>query len=119
MAPSCEPAGLAEHQPITVLLIAAADLALFADWPACRGVRVEHGGDGARVLTLHELAKRHAAEQAEMARLRAAGKRTLHVETMYTLDLALDRRAAAVPTKPVPWGRFEGVLKELNLEATG
>ena len=119
MAPSCEPAGLAEHQPITVLLVAVADLALFADWTRCRGVRVEHGGDGARVLTLHELAKRHAAEQAEMARLRAAGKRTLHVETMYTLDLALDKRTAAVPTKPVPWGRFEGVLKTLGLEAGG
>ena len=43
MAPCCEPAGLAVHQPITILLISVADLALFRSWPACRGVRVEHG----------------------------------------------------------------------------
>ena len=118
MAPSCEPAGLAEHQPITILLVAVADLLLFEDWPGCRGVRVEHGTDGARVLTLRELARRYRTEHAEMARLRGEGKRTMHVETMYTLDLALDKRTAAIPTKPIPWGRFEAVLKELTLDAT-
>lgn len=46
MAPCCEPAELAVHQPITVLLVAVRDLALFESWPACRGVRVEHGADG-------------------------------------------------------------------------
>jgi hypothetical protein len=35
---------------------------------------------------------------------------------MYVLDLGLDRRTARIPVKPVPWGRFEGVLKEMNLE---
>jgi hypothetical protein len=35
---------------------------------------------------------------------------------MYLLDLALDKRSAPVPTKPVPWGRFEHLLKEMNLE---
>src|SRR5438270_33112 len=54
MAPCCEPAGLAEHQPITILLVAVADLALFADWPTCRTIHVEHGTDGARILTLME-----------------------------------------------------------------
>src|SRR5262249_37803297 len=58
MAPCCEPAGLAEHQPINILLIAAADLALFESWPACRNIQVEHGSDGARVLTLREMARR-------------------------------------------------------------
>ena len=116
MAPCCEPAGLAEHQPITILLIAVTDLALFADWTLCRGVEVEHNTDGARVLTLMELAKRFKVEQAELARLRQAGQRTRYVETMYVLDLSLDKRSAAIPTKPVSWGRFEQVLKEMNLD---
>jgi hypothetical protein len=116
MAPCCEPRELAAHQPITILLIAVADLSLFESWPACREVEVEHGSDGARVLTLMELARRWKAEQETLARMRQAGQRTLYVETMYLLDLALDRRAARVATKPVPWGRFEDVLKQLNLE---
>lgn len=116
MAPCCEPAALALHQPITILLICQADLALFESWPTCRDVRVEHGSDGARVLTLMEMAKRFRAEQERIAALRAAGRRTLHEETMYVLDLAVDRRTADVPVKPVPWGRFEGVLKGLGLE---
>src|SRR5829696_1874132 len=42
MAPCCEPAALAQHQPITIVLIAVADLALLADWMTCRAVHVEH-----------------------------------------------------------------------------
>jgi hypothetical protein len=116
MAPCCEPAGLTEHQPITIILIAAADLELFEDWAICRGVHVEHSIDGARVLTLRELARRFRHEQAELGRLRHAGERTRFVETMYVLDLPLDKRAAALPIKVVPWGRFESILKEMNLE---
>jgi hypothetical protein len=116
MAPCCEPAELAQHQPVTILLIAAADLALFERWPACRAVKVEHGSDGARVLTLMEVAARFRSEREKIAALRAAGQRTTHVETMYVLDLALDRRTAPIPLKPVPWGRFEGVLEGMNLE---
>jgi hypothetical protein len=116
MAPCCEPPALAQHQPITILLIAVADLALFEDWPVCRAVQVEHGTDGARILTLMGLARRFREEQAALARLRQAGRRTRYVETMYLLDLALDRRATAIPTKPVSWGRFESVLKAMNLE---
>jgi hypothetical protein len=116
MAPCCEPAELAQHQPITILLISVKDLALFESWTACRGVRVEHGSDGARVLTLMELARRFKAEQKEIARRRAAGERTQWVETMYVLDLALDKRTHPVPTKPIPWGRFEPILKSMNLE---
>jgi hypothetical protein len=116
MAPACEPAALAEHQPITIVLIRQSDLALFESWPACRDVRVEHGSDGARVLTLMEMANRFRSEQEKIAALRAAGQRTMHAETMYVLDLALDRRVAPIPTKPVPWGRFERVLTEMNLE---
>jgi hypothetical protein len=116
MAPCCEPQSLSEHQPITLLLIGTSDLALFESWPAARNIRVEHGADGARVLTLMNLARRHRAEQETLTKLRQAGKRTRHVETMYVLDLALDKRAAALPTRDIPWGRFERVLKQLSLE---
>ncbi len=116
MAPCCEPADLAEHQPIAILLIAVNDLALFEHWPSCRGVQVEHGPDGSRVLTLMALAARFKTEQAEIARRRAAGERTKWVETMYVLDLALDKRSAPIPTKPVPWGRYEAILRAMNLE---
>jgi hypothetical protein len=116
MAPCCEPAGLTEHQPITIILIAVSDLQLFEDWKACREVLVEHGIDGARVLTLRELATRYRQDQAELARLRQAGQRTRFVETMYQLDLALDKCSVPIPTRPVPWGRFEPILKDMGLE---
>jgi hypothetical protein len=116
MAPCCEPVGLAEHQPITILLIAVNDLLLFQSWNQCRETQVEHTSDGARILTLMELARRYLAEQAELDRLRQAGQRTKYVETMYILDLPLDKRAASIPTKKVAWGRFEEVLKQKNLE---
>jgi hypothetical protein len=116
MAPCCEPAGLAEHQPITILLISVRDLALFESWPLCRGVQVEHGTDGARVLTLMEMAKRFNREQTDLVELRRKSQRTRYIETIYILDLALDKRTAPIPTKPIPWGRFEEVLKQMNLE---
>ncbi len=116
MAPCCEPAGLAIHQPVTILLIRQEDLALFEEWAVCRNVEVEHGADGARVLTLMRLAKRFREEQEKLTSLRKAGQRTRYLETMYILDLALDTRSAKIETKPIPWGRFESVLKEFNLE---
>jgi hypothetical protein len=116
MTPCCEPRELAHHQPIIIVLIAASDLPLFASWPACKTIQVEHGSDGARVLTLMEMARRHREEQARIGQLRQEGKRTEFVETMYTLDLALDRRTSPIPTKPVPWSRFEEVLKPMGLE---
>ncbi len=116
MAPCCEPVDMADHQPITILLIAVEDLMLFDDWWVCRDVEVEHNSDGARVLTLMEMARRFKAEQAELMQLRVGGKRTRHVETMYILDLALDTETAAIPVKPVPWGRFEEVLKVMELQ---
>lgn len=116
MAPCCEPADFAQHQPVTIILIRVSDLLLFADWPACRDIEVEHSSDGARVLTLRELAHRFRDEQSQIAELRRTGQRTRYVETSYLLDLALDRQTAPIPTKRVPWGRFESVLRELNLE---
>lgn len=116
MAPCCEPADYAKHQPITILLISVEDLKLFEDWWVCRDVKVEHNSDGARVLTLMEMAKRFRNEQEELTRLRVSGKRTRHVETMYLLDLALDHRTTDIPVKPVPWVRFESLLKEMELQ---
>jgi hypothetical protein len=117
MAPCCEPAGMAVHQPISILLIPVADLPLFENWADCRNVEVEHGTTGMRMLTLMELARRFRDEQERLAILRRDGKRTLYEETIYVLDLALDRRAAAIPLKNVPWERFESVLKQLNLQS--
>jgi hypothetical protein len=116
MAPCCEPRELAHHQPIVAILIAVEDLAHFDSWPACRAIEVEHGSDGARILTLLELARRYREEQAVLTQLRREGKRSLYVETMYILDLALDRRTSPVQTKPVPWVRFEQVLKARGWE---
>jgi hypothetical protein len=116
MAPCCEPAAVATHQPITILLVRVADLALFESWPECRAIQVEHGSDGIRLLTLRALARRYRTEQALLAEMRKSGQRTRHVETMYILDLPLDRRSAALPTRPVPWERFASVLAGLNLE---
>ena len=116
MAPCCEPIGLAVHQPITILLISVADLRLFESWPLCKDIQIEHGNAGARILTLMELSKRFRAEQEMIAGLRRVGKRTTYLETMYVLDLALDKRTANTPIKEVPWGRFEHILKQLNLE---
>lgn len=116
MAPCCEPAGLAVHQPMSILLISVDNLKMFEDWAVCRNVQVEHGTDGMRVLTLMDLAHRFRKEQALLDELRKAGKRTRYVETMYILDLALDQRTAPVPVKNVPWGRFEEILQQMNLE---
>lgn len=116
MAPCCEPRGLAEHQPLTIILIPMKDLSLFQEWPLCRGVQVEHGSDGARILTLREMALRFKLEQEKIVQLKKEGKRTRFVETMYILDLSLDKRYAAVPMQAVPWGRYENLLKEMDLE---
>ena len=116
MSACCEPVELAHHQPITILLARKEDLPLFEDWTAVRSVRVEHGSDGARILSLMEMAKRFRAEQEKIVSLRAAGKRTAFVETMYILDLSLDHRCANLPVKPVPWSRYTNVLKALNVE---
>jgi hypothetical protein len=116
MAPCCEPAGMAVHQPISILLIPVSSLILFENWADCRNVQVEHGTNGMRILTLMELARRFRTEQERLAKLRREGKRTLYEETIYVLDLALDQRTGVIPLKSVPWGRFENILKLLNLE---
>ena len=117
LAPCCEPAGLAVHQPITILLIPADDLALFETWSNCRNVQVEHGSDGMRIVTLHRLARRFKAEHEKITTLAKEGRPTRHEETMYLLDLGLDQRTSAIPVKDVPWSRFADVLEDLHLES--
>jgi hypothetical protein len=116
MAPCCEPAGLVVHQPVTILLIRLRDLELFEQWETCCDLHVEHGADGARVLTLMELAKRFRQETALLAHLRETGQRTRYRESMYLLDLTLDQSAAPIATKPVPWDRFTPILEQMMRE---
>jgi hypothetical protein len=115
LAPVCEPGLLSEHQASTIILVRREDLRRFLDWDACKQMHVEHGSDGARILTLWHMAREFERQLAEVKRLREAGKRTTYVETMYLLDLALDTDEVALPTKPVPWERFSPVLKKLGL----
>lgn len=117
MAPCREPAGLAHYQPTSVVLIRVEDLEAFADWGACAGVEVEHGSDGARVMTLYVLANKLRAERHAIAELRSTGKPTRYAETAFVLDLALDLRFAPVPTRAVPWRRFAAELALLGLDA--
>jgi hypothetical protein len=115
MAPVCEPGILSAHQANTVVLIRQQDLKRFLDWDWCKGVHVEHGSDGARILTLWHMAREFEKQYAEVQRLRQAGQRTTYVETMYMLDLGLDMQEVDLPTRQVPWERFAPVLRELGL----
>jgi hypothetical protein len=115
MAPVCEPGILSAHQATTIVLIREQNLKRFLDWEWCKQVYVEHGSDGARVLTLWHMAREFEKQMAEVQRLRQAGQRTTYVETMYLLDLGLDMEEVNLPTRPIPWERFTPVLRELGL----
>jgi hypothetical protein len=115
MAACREPAKLAHHKPISVILIALSDLELFVSWEAVRRVEVERATDGLRVITLLDLAWRWREEQAKIAECRRAGQSVRHLETMFLLDLALDQRTAPLPTRTVPWSRFAVALTERGL----
>jgi len=117
MAPVCEPGQLSHFQSTTVVLARQSDLKRFLDWQFCKQIQVEHGSDGARVLTLWHMARELEKQLAEVHRLRAEGKTSRFVETMYLLDLGLDLEEHPLPTKPVPWQRFAPILKELDLSA--
>jgi len=115
MAPVCEPSLLSAHQSTTVILIRREDLRRFLDWDLCKQFQVEHGSDGARILTLCQMARDFEKQLAEVTRLKQAGKPSTTVETMYILDLALDTDEVSIATKPVPWERFTPVLHKLGL----
>jgi hypothetical protein len=116
MAAACEAASIGGHRSTTVILIRRSDLARFRDWHDCKPMHVEHGGHGERLLTLMVMADEFDRQDTTVQRRRAEGRRTEFEETMYVLDLGLDIRTIDLPTKPVPWGRFEATLKELRIE---
>lgn len=115
MAPVCEPGLLSSHQSATVVLVRQSDLKRFLDWEWCKRLQVEHGGDGARVLTLWHMAREFERQLEEVKRRREKHESARFVETMYILDLGLDAEVTPLPTKAIPWDRFARVLKELRL----
>jgi hypothetical protein len=116
MAAVCEPATLGGHQSSTVILIRRDDLTRFRHWPTCRDIRVEHGGHGERILTLLSVSNEFDRQTTAIEKRQAEGKAPNFEETMYLLDLALDQRIVALPSKPVPWSRFAVELKARSLE---
>jgi hypothetical protein len=115
MAPVCEPGVLSAHQSSTIILIRRTDLERFLDWEQCKDMHVEHGSDGARILTLWHMAREYHRQLADVQKAKSAGKPSTTIETMYLLDLGLDMEELALPTKPVSWSRFAAILKELKL----
>jgi hypothetical protein len=115
MAPICEPGLLSAHQSTTIILVRRVDLRRFLDWDVCKDMHIEHGSDGARILTLWHMAREYEKQLAEVTRLKQAGQPSTTVETMYQLDLGLDTEEVALPTKAVPWERFTPVLRNLGL----
>ena len=59
------------------------------------------------------MARRFREEQAKLVQLRRAGQRTRYVETMYVLDLAMDKRSAPIATKKDA-GHWRKTLDELE-----
>ncbi len=116
MAVVCEPASFGGHQSTTVLLIRRTDLARFRHWTTCRDVHVEHGGHGERILTLLSVAAEFERQSEAITKRQAEGRRPNYEETMYLLDLALDPKVVDLPSKEVPWSRFEASLKARGLE---
>lgn len=115
MAPVCEPGVLSSHQSPTVVLVRQGDLKRFLDWEWCKRVQVEHGSDGARVLTLWRMAHELERQLEEVHRRREKKETTRYIETMYVLDLGLDTEEMPLPTKAIRWERFDSVLKEMKL----
>jgi hypothetical protein len=110
---------LGGHFLSTVLLIRRDDLLRFRNWESCSHIQVEHASHGERVLTLMHMAAEYDRQAAAIAGRRAAGRRSNYEETMYILDLGLDIQSADLPSKPVPWERFEAMLKEMKTHPHG
>ncbi len=104
------------HFLSTVLLIRRDDLLRFRDWDDCAAIEVEHASHGERILTLMNMAAEYERQEAEIASRRAAGRRANYEETMYILDLGLDTQCADLPSKSVPWKRFESTLEKLEIK---
>jgi hypothetical protein len=106
---------LGGHFLSTVLLIRREDLLRFRDWEKTAAIQVEHAVHGERLLTLAAMAVEFERQAAEVAKRWAARRKSSYEETMYILDLGLDPRVADLPSKPVPWERFEPTLQKLGL----
>jgi hypothetical protein len=107
---------LGGHFLSTVLLIRRDDLLRFREWDEVAAIEVEHASHGERVLTLMTMAAEFERQEAAIAARRAAGRRANFEETMYILDLGLDTQSADLPSKTVPWKRFELTLRNLEIE---
>jgi hypothetical protein len=118
MAPAYERGALylGGHFLSTVLLVRRDDLMKFRTWESCSSIRVEHATHGERILTLMAMAKEFETQAAAVASRHAARRRSNYEETMYILDLSLDTETAVLPSKPVPWERFETTLEKLGIE---
>jgi hypothetical protein len=108
---------LGGHFLSTVLLIRQDDLMRFRKWADCASIHVEHATHGERILTLMAVAKEFERQAADVAARRVARRKSNYEETMYILDLSLDTGTADLPSKPVPWERFDGTLEKLGIEA--
>jgi hypothetical protein len=104
------------HFLSTVLLIRRDDLLRFRNWDDCAAIEVEHASHGERILTLMNMAAEYERQEAAIAGRRATGRRANYEETMYLLDLGLDTKSADLPSKSVPWKRFESTLRSLDVE---
>jgi hypothetical protein len=99
-----------------VLLIRRDDLRRFRDWDESAAIEVEHASHGERILTLMNMAAEFERQEAAIAARRAAGRPANYEETMYVLDLGLDTKCADLPSKSVPWKRFESTLEKLEIK---
>jgi hypothetical protein len=108
---------LGGHFLSTVLLIRRDDLLRFQSWEYCAAIEVEHAIHGERVLTLMSMAAEYQRQATAVAGRRAAHRRSNYEETMYVLDLGLDTQSADLPSKEVPWERFETALESYGVKA--
>jgi hypothetical protein len=104
------------HFLSTVILIRREDLMQFRDWNDAAAIEVEHASHGERVLTLMSMAAEFERQEAAITSRREAGRPANFEETMYILDLGLDTENADLPSKSVPWRRFESTLRSLKIE---
>jgi hypothetical protein len=111
MVPCRDPHQLSHYKSLSVILISKKDLEMFLSWQTVERIQTERSTDAVRLLTLMELANRWQKEQKLISEHRVEGKSTRHLETMFLLDLGINRRSAGIPTRPVPWGRY---LQELS-----
>ena len=104
------------HFLSTVILIRRDDLLRFRGWDDCAAIEVEHASHGERILTLMNMAAEFERQEAAISSRRKAGRRANFEETMYILDLGLDTQCALLPSKSVPWERFESTLEKLEIK---